>query len=79
MTVLIIVISLFCVLWATLVILTGFHDSMGNPRNHDLPGILRVFCVALAPCVVPVFFAVVHFRAQRRSRMRPVAPPNSLP
>jgi hypothetical protein len=48
--------------WAWFILMTGFQDSMGNPRNTTLAEHLYVYAVALMPLLVPAFLIYWAFR-----------------
>jgi len=55
----------FCVLWAIFTLLTGFEDSMGNPRNSDLLGHIGVYSIALFPFLLLVLPALIIYKECR--------------
>ena len=54
--------------WMILVIGSGFHDSLGSPRNSDFAGHVRVYSWAIGPMVLTALlgYSVARLRRKRR-------------
>ena len=65
-----IVLLAVCTLWAIVSFNMGFHDSMGNPRNSDLPGHVRVYTISLAPFILPAFVIYWDWTLRTKNRRR---------